>query len=524
MKNSKMIYERKALISKRFNRAFRLLIFFIFHSFIFHSFTSCDKYDTFTTDRSATLQFSSTEVVFDTLITTIPSATQTLTVYNRGDKGLRIRQVRLVGGAGSPFRVNIDGQDLSRTADNSATDFEVRRRDSIMVRAEVTVSEFGNDDCHEVGDELIFTLESGVEQHVALRTVGQDAFYLDRRTLAQDTTLTARRPILVRGELSVAEGVTVTMEAGTRLLFHDDAFMTVHGRIVAQGTLDKPVTFRGDRTDHIFDYLPYDRLPGRWQGITIAPESTGNVLDYVDLHGGTYGIQCPLPGDGNAVVPITDETPLKLSLTNSLIHNIKGTGLMLRDCRAEIANTEISNTLGHCVDIVGGDVVATHCTIAQFYPLDANRGDALHLANVLERVYHPLYRADFINTVITGYADDVVMGEWAKPSMLPSDVTEALEEYHFIHCFLATEIPTSSEFINRFVGCVYDDPHGEYAHEKNFAYMDTHAFVYNFMPLPISSICKMANPAYSVAWPTDRRGHDRMTDGTPDAGCYEWKE
>ena len=230
MKNSKMIYERKALISKRFNRAFRLLIFFIFHSFIFHSFTSCDKYDTFTTDRSATLQFSSTEVVFDTLITTIPSATQTLTVYNRGDKGLRIRQVRLVGGAGSPFRVNIDGQDLSRTADNSATDFEVRRRDSIMVRAEVTVSEFGNDDCHEVGDELIFTLESGVEQHVALRTVGQDAFYLDRRTLAQDTTLTARRPILVRGELSVAEGVTVTMEAGTRLLFHDDAFMTVHGR------------------------------------------------------------------------------------------------------------------------------------------------------------------------------------------------------------------------------------------------------------------------------------------------------
>ena len=54
--------------------------------------------------------------------------------------------------------------------------------------------------------------------------------------------------------------------------------------------------------------------------------------------------------------------------------------------------------------------------------------------------------------------------------------------------------------------------------------MDTHAFVYNFKPLPISSICKMANPAYSVAWPTDRRGHDRMTDGTPDAGCYEWKE
>ena len=100
---------------------------------------ACDDYDTFTTDRSAVLQFSTEQVVFDTLITTIPSATKTLTIYNRGDKGLRVRSVSLARGAASPFRLNVDGQDLSRTADNRGTDFEVRRRDSIIVRMEVTV-------------------------------------------------------------------------------------------------------------------------------------------------------------------------------------------------------------------------------------------------------------------------------------------------------------------------------------------------------------------------------------------------
>lgn len=477
----------------------------------------CDDYDTFTTDRSATLQFSREQVVFDTLITTIPSATQTLTVYNRGDKGVRIREVRLASGAASRFRINIDGQDMSRTVDNRVTDFEVRRRDSMMVRLEVTVPEWNSDEPQPVTDQLIFTLESGVVQQVALSVVGQDAFFLDSRTLTQDTTLTARRPILVRGGLTVAEGVTVTMQAGTRLLFHDDAGMTVDGRIVVDGTLEHPVVFRGDRTDHIFDYLPYDRLPGRWQGIVLSAKSTGNHLNYADIHGGTYGIVCALPKKGEEVVPFTSDTPLRLSLANSVIHNIKGAGLVLQDCRAEVANSEISNTLGHCVHLVGGDVTFTFCTIAQFYPLDANRGDALHIANVLDGSYHALLRGDFINCVITGYAEDVVMGEWIADNALPEGVSQAEDNYHFQHCFLATEIPSAEEF----VACIYDDPQSEYGRDKNFQVMDSRALQYDFTPVEGSLLRGIANPAYITAWPNDRKGRPRSPNANPNAGCYE---
>ena len=126
---------------KRLHR--RLLFWVIFNiSFAFFpicTFLACDDYDSFTTDRSTTLSFSRDTIAFDTLLTTIPSSTQTLTVFNHADKCLRITDVWLEGGAASPFRINIDGQDMSRSADNHVTDFEVRRRDSLIVRAEVTL-------------------------------------------------------------------------------------------------------------------------------------------------------------------------------------------------------------------------------------------------------------------------------------------------------------------------------------------------------------------------------------------------
>ena len=72
---------------------------------------------------------------------------------------------------------------------------------------------------------------------------------------------------------------------------------------------------------------------------------------------------------------------MKLTLENSVIHNVGGEGLGLYHCRASVGNTQISNTLGHCVAVVGGWAEFVHCTLAQFYPWDAARGDALYLAN-----------------------------------------------------------------------------------------------------------------------------------------------
>ena len=96
---------------------------------------ACTEEGTFTSSPSAKLEFSQDTVAFDTLISTIGSATKTMTVYNSNKDGLRISQVGLGKGASSPFRVNVDGQNLYA---GIGEDFEVRGKDSLMVRIEVT--------------------------------------------------------------------------------------------------------------------------------------------------------------------------------------------------------------------------------------------------------------------------------------------------------------------------------------------------------------------------------------------------
>ena len=476
-------------------------------------FLACDDYDTFTTDRSATLRFSNDTVLFDTLLTTVPSSTKTLTVYNRGDKGLHISEVRLSGGAASLFRVNIDGQDMSRSVDNRVTDFEVRRRDSIIVRIEVTMPELESDSIKAFTDRLLFTLESGVQQEVSIIASGRNAYFLQGCTVKADTTFTARRPIVVYDSLVVASDATLTLEAGTQLLFHEKAGMTVHGRLVAEGTLEAPVILRGDRMDHMFDYLPYDRLPSRWEGLTFTKESLNNSLDYFDLHSGTYGIRCDSTG-----VDV-----LKLRLTNSRIHNVGGHGLELLHCRTEVANTEISNTLGHCAYVYGGDAQFIHCTLAQFYALSADRGEAIHISNHDSIIgYSPLYRADFINCVATGYADDVVMIPPLNRENMPSDVADLPINYQFIHCFLTTEVPDDELYTPRFIKCQIDTLDADINRDKHFQLVDTHNFLYDFTPVEASAIRGVADATYAAPYPLDRLGRNRLTDNAPDAGCYEF--
>lgn len=477
---------------------------------------ACDDYDSFTDDRSTTLSFSRDTIVFDTLIATIPSATQTLAVYNRGDKGLRISEVWLERGDDSPFRVNIDGQDLTQAYQRHASDFELRRRDSIIVRIEVTLPESQTDNPTAHTDALRFRLESGVEQRVELIATALDAFFMRGVVITKDTTLSSRRPIIVYDSLIVAPDVTLRLEAGTRMLFHEGAGLTVHGRLLASGSLESPIVFRTDRTDHIFDYLPYDRLPSRWEGLRFTASSLGNDLNYVDIHGGNFGIIC----DSTGV-----DAP-KLTLTNCRIYEVGGDGVRLTDCRSTISNCEISNTLGHTLCLVGGNHTCTHCTLAQFYVLSYLRGYALYITNVRDGVYHPLTGATFDSCVITGYDEDVVQGEWIDVTAMSSDEAATIgtpqDNFLFDHCFLATEIPTEGDYAARFVACIYDDPEAELNRDKHFTLFDTHTMTYDFTPVEASPIRGTANPLSRDLFPYDLRGRSRHTDEQPDAGAYEF--
>ena len=164
--------------------------------------------------------------------------------------------------ATSGFRINVDG----RKGDNF-DNVRIAAKDSMYIFVEVTVNPNGKDQPLLIQDSIVFTYNS-VKQTVLLEACGQDVKLIKGgQTLSEDTKLTAERPYLIYDSLMIDKGVTVNIEEGTTFYMHDKAKIIVDGTIIANGTMDKPIVFRGDRLDFILDILPYDRTPGQWEGI-----------------------------------------------------------------------------------------------------------------------------------------------------------------------------------------------------------------------------------------------------------------
>lgn len=451
--------------------------------------TSCSDEDAFTTDKNAVIAFSQDVVSFDTVFAGISSSTERLMVYNRNDKGVRIKNVKLMSGGTSGFKMNIDG--LFGT---SLDDIEVLSNDSIFVFLEVNAPQQETNAPTLFSDAIVFTLESGVQQTVTLEAYGQNVQILNDVRIENDCTLNNSIPYLIRDSLVVKEGATLTLNEGTTLYFHNGASLLVHGNLSIRGTLEHPVTLRGDRLDRMFSYLPYDRLDNQWGGIYLSSSCGGCNISYADIHSGNFGIEgCAVAGD--------------ITILNSVIHNVAGDGLCLVDCNALVANTQISNSKGNCVSIYGGTADFYFCTLAQFYPWSGDRGNALYVSNYKDEEEHLVESANFFNCFVTGYADDEVFG---NPGEQPLNI-------RFDHCVLLTDTSDPTYFLN----CTAES--NDYARYKdsNFRLIDTENYVYDFRLDEQSTARSKGSAIYSALYPVDREGTPRPD--TPDAGCYQTK-
>ena len=460
---------------------------------------ACTDDDAFSTSPNRRLTFSTDTVRLDTVFSRVPTATPTFWVYNRSGSGLRLASVRLESGNQTGYRVNVDGTSLGAASGFQAADLEVRDKDSIRVFVELTSALNGKDTPQKVEDNLVFTLESGVEQKVCLSALSWDADVVRSLTLSRDTTFTSGKPVIVYGGITVPEGTTLTLAPGVTLYFHADAGLQVDGQLRIEGTPQQNVTLRGDRLDRMFDYLPYDGVSGQWKGITIGKTSYGNVVNYADIHSTMNGIVCDS----------ADVEPSKLAMLGTIVHNCNGYGVKLRHVNATLDNCQLTNTLGDCLLVEGGRVAMNHCTLAQFYPFDANRGAALTFANHDADYDMPL-ELDVKNSIVTGYASDVLQGSLR-------DSTVAFD-YRFSHCLLRTPKDSTDE---RLTDIDFEDVkdtanYGEHLFRK----VDIDRQSYDFRLSRKSAAIGKADPL--TALPEDRRGKARGD--KPDAGCYQHDE
>lgn len=454
---------------------------------------SCMSDESFTTSSNHLLVYSHDTVSVDTVFSNVSSSTRSFWVYNKSGEGIKLANVKLAGGNQNGFRVNVDGVYLGQTAGYQVNNLEVRNGDSLRVYVEFTAPSTTQHEPQLCQDDLVFKLGSGVEQKVHLAAWAWEALKLKNLVIDKDTLLSTSTPLIVYGKISVNKGATFRISGGTSLYFHDGAGIDVKGTLLCEGRKGAEVLMRGDRLDRMFDYLPYDRVSGQWDGLHFYSESVNNRLQYVELHGANTGVQC--------------DSKSSLVIEHSTIHNSKGYGVSAQLAHLKLSDSQLSNSLNDCLLIDGGRVNVQGCTIAQFYPFDSARGYALNLSNSSG----PLEEFTCDNSLITGYAKDVVSGSNHKTTAF---------NYRFSSCLLRTVEP-SAENSSRYVDVQYENVDDTIASgKKNFIKVDERNLAYDFH-LASSSLANNKGDK-SKASSTDRTG--MLREERPDIGAYERKQ
>lgn len=327
-------------------------------------FYSCMSDPDFTTNPGKVLTFSTDTLRFDTLFADVPSATRWLKVYNRNKQPLLIADIRLKSDNGE-FRINVDGE--------SGTDFkdiEILGKDSIFIAVETTLQSTGKNEPVLSDDAIVFSF-NGQQQTVQLEALAWDAIRWNGKVVNNKMTLTADKPYLIYDSLYVGTDALLDIKPGAKLFFHKNARLIVDGSLNAEGTVEQPVLFRGDRLDDMLSGLPYDRVAGQWDGLVFTEKSFDNVLSYCNIHSTVNAIQIK----GKETISGAQQLIIK----NSIIHNALKSGLTAENAHLLIAGTQITNSGENLVNLNGGVFDFVQCTIANLYSFGPIYGYALNL-------------------------------------------------------------------------------------------------------------------------------------------------
>ena len=453
---------------------------------------SCERDFSFRGDSHG-VRFSTDTLTFDTIFTSFGSVTKNFRVYNPYDDDLTIEMISLMGGENSNFRININGYQQSELMD-----VKIRSHDSLYIFVEVTIDPGGINTPFIVSDSLLFQTAER-EQFIQLIAYGQDVVKLERVVL--DTLrFTKDKPYLIYDYVIIDSLKELTIEPGARLYFHNDASMLVFGSLIANGTLDEPIVFEGDRLES-----DYQTIPGQWGFIHFFPGSKNNLLNHTVIKNGIMGIRVDSVGVGQ-------DPPMIIS--NSSFEHISSIGLLAENSGIQVTNSLFADCGTHSIALtIGGSYEFYHCTIAR----GVNWGHRSTTPAVLLNNYYmddnnnvlitPLQKATFGNCIIYG-RNSVELGLDLKK--IEGDNTDHGAHYYFDHCLIKTGYNLSVSDPEHFNNIITnEDP----------SFIDWEEYNYELDTL---SVAKDAGSLeYANIVPYDYLNVSRLDDDAPDLGMYE---
>ncbi len=358
---------------------------------------SCRK-DSFITSPDARVNITADTLKYDTVFVSAGSTYQSFRIINDNNQKLRLSSVKLMGGAASAYKMNVDG-----VAGSQFSNLEIEANDSLYVFVQVNVDPASGNLPFVIRDSIEISY-NGKDRKVQLEAWGQNAHFYRNRVISADETWNNDRPYVILGSLTVNSNRTLTINNGCRIYVHADAPIIVNGTLLVNGLKDtaERVYFRGDRLDD-----PYRDFPGSWPGIFFKAGSQNSVFNYAVIKNAyqAIGLEDPSP----------NANP-KLVLNESVIDNAYDAGVIAINSSMRARNCLISNCGRNLYLVKGGNYQFTHCTAVTIANSYINHKDpVLVLSNYVTVANNPVsapLNASFTNCIFwgeNGLVDDEVV-------------------------------------------------------------------------------------------------------------------
>lgn len=383
--------------------------------------------DSFTTSPADQPQFSVDTLKMGVVFTDEMTTTHRFTVRNAASKSMSISHIGLSGDGAQYFRLNVDG-----FSGREFNNVEIRGKDSIFVFVEATLPEANADLPIEINALVDFTT-NGVNRSVVISAYGQDVVRLHGETVCSDTEFSSAKPYQIFDSLVVAPDATLTLAAGTRLLFHDKAALIVYGSLVCNGTVEKPVSLAGDRTGNVVTNISFDLMSRQWEGVEFKAGSHGNNLSHTVIKNTVNGVYI----DGESA----PDKLTALTLYNCRLRNSGFTVLAAVHADIDATGCEFAEGGGGLVYLHGGQHSFNHCTFANYYLFSVITGPAIGFGHFDHETSDdsslPLLSADISNSIIYGLGTDMSHGDLTGMDIMVRNClikSNGTDDDNFINC------------------------------------------------------------------------------------------
>ena len=349
--------------------------------------SSCKK-DSFITSGDARVTITADTLKYDTVFVTAGSTYKTFKVINENNQKLRISSLKLMGGSGSAYKMNVDG-----TPGIQFNNLEIEANDSLYVFVKVNVNP-GAALLPFILRDSIQVSYNGKNKLVQLEAWGQNAHFFRNKVVTVNETWNNDLPYVILGSLLINTNQLLTINKGCRIYVHADAPIVVNGSLQVNGLKDTAdrVYFQGDRLDD-----PYKEYPASWPGIFFQPTAKDNVFNYAVIK------------NAYQAVGLTDPSPnanAKLVLNECVIDNAFDAGIISLNSSIRARNCLISNCGKNLFLAKGGDYQFTHCTVVTYANRFINHRDpVLYVSNFISVNNNPVtanLNAIFRNCIFWG--------------------------------------------------------------------------------------------------------------------------